>query len=125
MIKSLDSCTLLLEDIGEMIVTGVIDLFSGGSTNFFESSEAVTNIKENSIWAFLKKLLGCVFLGVAPTAISLSYSAGACTYNTIYSDSIQGRLHCKCLQGITGTLQGNRSAGISNLWGLHVYRQSL
>ena len=29
-------------------------------------------------------------------------------------------LHCKCLQGITGTLQGNRSAGISNLWGLHV-----
>ena len=34
-------------------------------------------------------------------------------------------LHCKCLQGITGTLQGNRSAGISNLWGLHVYPQSL
>ena len=33
--------------------------------------------------------------------------------------------HCKCLQGITGTLQGNRSAGISNLWGLHVYLQSL
>ena len=34
-------------------------------------------------------------------------------------------LHCKCLQGFTGTLQGNRSAGISNLWGLHVYPQSL
>ena len=34
-------------------------------------------------------------------------------------------LHCKCLQGITGTLQGNLSAGISNLWGLHVYLQSL
>ena len=34
-------------------------------------------------------------------------------------------LHCKCLQGITGTIQGNRSAGISNLWGLHVYPQSL
>ena len=25
-------------------------------------------------------------------------------------------VHCKCLQGFTGTLQGNRSAGISNLW---------
>ena len=25
----------------------------------------------------------------------------------------------------TGTLQGNGSAGISNLWGLHVYLQSL
>ena len=34
-------------------------------------------------------------------------------------------LHCKCLQGITETLQGNWSAGISNLWGLHVYPQSL
>ena len=34
-------------------------------------------------------------------------------------------VHCKCLQGITGTLQGNWSAGISNLWGLHVYPQSL
>ena len=30
-------------------------------------------------------------------------------------------VHCKCLQGFTGTLWGNRSAGISNLWGLHVY----
>ena len=30
-------------------------------------------------------------------------------------------LHCKCLQGFTGTLLGNRSAGISNLRGLHVY----
>ena len=27
-------------------------------------------------------------------------------------------VHCKCLQGITGSLRGNRSAGISNLWGL-------
>ena len=34
-------------------------------------------------------------------------------------------VHCKFLQGITGTLQGNRSAGISNLWGFHVYLQSL
>ena len=34
-------------------------------------------------------------------------------------------VHCKCLQGITGTLRGNQSAGISNLWGLHVYPQSL
>jgi hypothetical protein len=34
-------------------------------------------------------------------------------------------LQFKCLQRITGTLQGNRSAGISNLWGLHVYLQSL
>jgi hypothetical protein len=34
-------------------------------------------------------------------------------------------LHCKCLQGITGTLRGNQSAGISNLWGLHVYLHSL
>ena len=41
--------------------------------------------------------------------------------NTLTSRNI----HCKCLQGITGTLQGNRSAGISNLWGLHVYLQSL
>jgi hypothetical protein len=29
-------------------------------------------------------------------------------------------LHCKCLQGFTGSLQGNQSAGISNLWGLPV-----
>ena len=34
-------------------------------------------------------------------------------------------VHCKCLQGITGSLRGNQSAGISNLWGLHVYPQSL
>ena len=34
-------------------------------------------------------------------------------------------LHCKSLQGFTGTLQGNRSVGISNLRGLHVYPQSL
>ena len=34
-------------------------------------------------------------------------------------------LHCKCLQGIAGTLQGNQSAGISNLWGLQVYLQFL
>ena len=34
-------------------------------------------------------------------------------------------LHCKCLQGIAGTLQGNQSAGISNLGGLPVYPQSL
>ena len=31
-------------------------------------------------------------------------------------------LHCKCLQGFTGTL---RSVVISNLWGLHVYPQCL
>ena len=30
-------------------------------------------------------------------------------------------LHCKCLQGIAGTLQGNLSAGISKLQGLQVY----
>ena len=29
-------------------------------------------------------------------------------------------IHCKCLQGFTGTLQGNESAGISNLQGLQV-----
>ena len=29
-------------------------------------------------------------------------------------------LHCKCLQGITGTLQGNRSAGISNLQCMYI-----
>ena len=28
--------------------------------------------------------------------------------------------HCKCLQGFTGTLRGNESAGISNLQGLQV-----
>ena len=33
-------------------------------------------------------------------------------------------VHCKSLQGFTGSLQGNPSAGISNLWGLHVYLQS-
>ena len=27
------------------------------------------------------------------------------------------QLHCKCLHGITGTLQENRSAGNSTLWG--------
>ena len=43
----------------------------------------------------------------------------------IFLDNLQLFLHCKCRQGITGTLQGNRSAGISNLWGLHVYLQSL
>ena len=44
----------------------------------------------------------------------------------ILSQSYQVKdTHCKCLQGITGTLQGNWSAGISNLWGLHVYPQSL
>ena len=39
--------------------------------------------------------------------------------------NIVSTLHCKCLQGIAGTLQGNQSAGISNLWGLQVYPQSL
>jgi hypothetical protein len=29
-------------------------------------------------------------------------------------------LHCKCLQGFTGGLQGNQGTGISNLQGLHV-----
>ena len=29
-------------------------------------------------------------------------------------------VHCKCLQGFTGALQGNQGAGISNLWGLWV-----
>ena len=29
-------------------------------------------------------------------------------------------IHCKCLQGFTGGLQGNQGAGISNLQGLHV-----
>ena len=30
------------------------------------------------------------------------------------------QLHCKCLQGFTGTLRGNESAGVSNLQGLQV-----
>ena len=34
-------------------------------------------------------------------------------------------LQGKCLQGFTGTFQGNRSVEISNLRGLHVYLQSL
>ena len=46
------------------------------------------------------------------------------TILTLYGTS-ETITHCKCLQGITGTLQGNQSAGISNLWGLHVYPQSL
>ena len=29
-------------------------------------------------------------------------------------------LHCKCLQGFTGTLRGNEPAGVSNLQGLQV-----
>ena len=28
------------------------------------------------------------------------------------------KVDCKCVQGFTGSLQGNQSAGISNLWGL-------
>ena len=36
------------------------------------------------------------------------------------SDYSGNQLHCKCLQGFTGSLRGNWSAGISNLWGLHV-----
>ena len=44
----------------------------------------------------------------------------------LYQESQSGLiLHCKCLQGFTGSLRGNQSAGISNLWGLHVYPQSL
>ena len=37
--------------------------------------------------------------------------------NTHFQDII----HCKCLQGFTGYLRGNRSVGISNLRGLKVY----
>ena len=37
--------------------------------------------------------------------------------------AINLKLHCKCLQEIAGTLQGNRSAGISNLWG-HRFSQN-
>ena len=29
-------------------------------------------------------------------------------------------VHCKCLQGFTGTLRGNECAGVSNLQGLQV-----
>ena len=35
-----------------------------------------------------------------------------------------GQPHCKCLQGFTGALRGNWSAGISELQGLHVYLHS-
>ena len=31
---------------------------------------------------------------------------------------ISYQLHCKCLQGITGTLRGNQSAGISKFMGI-------
>ena len=49
-----------------------------------------------------------------------------CLFLTTYPPSLTfSMVHCKCLQGFTGTLQGNQSAGISNLWGLHVYPQSL
>ena len=41
------------------------------------------------------------------------------------SPSLNIYLHCKCLQRFTGSLRGNQSAGISNLWDLHVYPQSL
>ena len=41
------------------------------------------------------------------------------------SPSLNIYLHYKCLQGFTGSLRGNQSVGISNLWGLHVYPQSL
>ena len=33
-------------------------------------------------------------------------------------------LHCKCVEGFTGSLQGNQSAGISKLQGLQVFMQS-
>ena len=33
---------------------------------------------------------------------------------------VQVLLHCKCLQGFTGTLQGNECTGVSNLQGLQV-----
>ena len=46
-------------------------------------------------------------------------------YGSWSNEHFLSEKHCKCLQGIAGTLQGNRRAGISNLWGLHVYPQSL
>ena len=33
---------------------------------------------------------------------------------------LKRKAHCKCLKGFTGSLQGNQSVGISNLWGLPV-----
>ena len=44
---------------------------------------------------------------------------------TVLTYLIMYKLHCKCLQGFTKSLRGNQSAGISNLWGLHAYPQSL
>jgi hypothetical protein len=49
---------------------------------------------------------------------------GALHYKDIYQKYYKD-LHCKCLQVFTGTLRGNRSAGISNLWGLYVTSDAL
>ena len=52
-------------------------------------------------------------------------SADMKNLNPPFELNLSKKLHCKCLLGFTGTLRGNQSAGISNLWGLHVYLQSL
>ena len=39
--------------------------------------------------------------------------------------AISTRAALQMFPGFTGSLRGNSSAGISNLWGLHVYAQSL
>ena len=61
-----------------------------------------------------------------------------CAFSFLMSQHAEGRfytanawIHCKCLQGFTGSLQGNESAGISNLWvfvifaGNLIYRSSM
>ena len=92
MIKSIATCKPLLDNLAYMTLSTIINLFDGKSAKYFESNGSVNEVKATGIWALMKTLLknSCVFLGVNPTAISLSYSAGACMYNTIYSDSIQG-----------------------------------
>ena len=61
----------------------------------------------------------CSFYGVALLIVNLS-RIGLCGDSTEISEAKDKTLHYKCLQGFTGSLRGNRSAGISELQGLHV-----
>ena len=49
-----------------------------------------------------------------------SQSYAMVTKNLDFIHIHTSQLHCKCLQGFTGTLRGNECAGVSNLQGLQV-----
>ena len=50
--------------------------------------------------------------------IKFTFSEKATKIDKIFTVNLT--VHCKCLQGFTGGLQGNLRTGISNLRGLHV-----